>query len=405
MVDFTSARARRGFTLVELLVVIAIIGVLIALLLPAIQSARESGRKTQCSNNLRQLGSAMHNYVSGLGSFPPGASFGTYFDPPNIKSLSLGSGGFYANAFLSLTPYLEQTATLRLYNPNVSWQKQNPGIMAAVIPTLICPSNSKDNPTTEQFISDIVAGLGASTGDTFGLTDYVLCKGVNDTWCVFPGIVAPWEEVATFGFPKSGFAFQERGMFDLSLPKEANYVGANFTCRPTMIADGLSNTFALGEGAEGPSWPVKQDVTSTTAQYYPGDPTRPLPIYQFWSMPVSITSLADAGLYVGSPFACTLEKLNTNPVTQSVIDSTVAVLICRPSIDWANNGTSKPTRSRTSGFRSDHRGGANFMMADSSVHFISDSIEISVYRGLSTIQGSLEPILLPATNEVSGIPQ
>ncbi|MBX9790232.1 MAG: DUF1559 domain-containing protein [Pirellulales bacterium] len=122
-------------------------------------------------------------------------------------------------------------------------------------------------------------------------------------------------------------------------------------------------------------------------------------------MPVSITTLADAGLYVGSIFACTLERMNTTPVTQSVIDQTVAVLLCRPSIDWAGNGTSRPTRHRTSGFRSDHRGGGNFMMADSSVHFITEGIDMPIYRGLSTIQGSSEPLLLPVTNEVSSIPK
>src|SRR5690349_20838159 len=66
------AAARGGFTLVELLVVIAIIGVLVALMLPAIQSAREAGRKTACANNLKQLGLAMHNYLDTNKAFPPG---------------------------------------------------------------------------------------------------------------------------------------------------------------------------------------------------------------------------------------------------------------------------------------------------------------------------------------------
>ncbi len=119
-------RARRaGFTLIELLVVIAIIATLIALLLPAVQAAREAARRSQCRNNLKQFGIAMHNYHDVCRMFPMGAS--VYGD-------SLASVGFpginkysqtMASAFLLMTPYDEQTAFARAYQWNRAVNSQS----------------------------------------------------------------------------------------------------------------------------------------------------------------------------------------------------------------------------------------------------------------------------------------
>ena len=105
-------RSARGFTLIELLVVIAIIAVLIALLLPAVQAAREAARRSQCINNLKQIGLAMHNYVSSNGAFPPAKIFSG-----ELTSAS-NPGGQVLNttAFTMILNYMEQTALYNAYN-------------------------------------------------------------------------------------------------------------------------------------------------------------------------------------------------------------------------------------------------------------------------------------------------
>lgn len=141
-------RRSRGFTLVELLVVIAIIGILIALLLPAVQAAREAARRSQCSNNLKQLGLALHNYHDTYKKFPPLAQ-GT--DNVANRSDGLGSNYFYLSGVAGMLPFMEQQAiydeltthidaNYPAWGP-VAWAGENYQPFRRQITTLLCPSN------------------------------------------------------------------------------------------------------------------------------------------------------------------------------------------------------------------------------------------------------------------------
>jgi prepilin-type N-terminal cleavage/methylation domain-containing protein/prepilin-type processing-associated H-X9-DG protein len=131
-------RSRRGFTLIELLVVIAIIAVLIALLLPAVQSAREAARRAQCVNNLKQLGLAVHNYVSQVGSFPASLV-------PNTTALDPGGAWLdYASWAAAILPHLEQGPLYSSLNFSLPMDHAANANTAGIVQlaTLLCPSES-----------------------------------------------------------------------------------------------------------------------------------------------------------------------------------------------------------------------------------------------------------------------
>jgi prepilin-type N-terminal cleavage/methylation domain-containing protein len=137
------AVGRRGFTLIELLVVIAIIAVLIALLLPAVQSAREAARRAQCNNNLKQLGLAVHNYISTYNCLPPLYESFNYIGvaTPNVN---FGGGPWPLTWAVALLPYIEQTS---LYNSaNYAAGAFDPSnyytLSFTQVSTLICPSEN-----------------------------------------------------------------------------------------------------------------------------------------------------------------------------------------------------------------------------------------------------------------------
>jgi len=122
---------RHAFTLIELLVVIAIIAVLIALLLPAVQQARESARRSQCKNNLKQMGLALHNYHDTHGALPPG------------HIMSSNCGGQFGSWIVCILPFVDQQNLRNLYNDNYSWwTSQNQAARAVSVNVFTCPSDN-----------------------------------------------------------------------------------------------------------------------------------------------------------------------------------------------------------------------------------------------------------------------
>ena len=166
-------RRRHGFTLIELLVVIAIIAVLIALLLPAVQAAREAARRMQCTNNLKQLGLALHNYHSTIGAFP---SAGWVANGSNwwIVNNLTAPGHFRYSSLLQVLPYLEQGAAsnamnfqLPLYDNAGDDLPQNTTVYQMQVTSFLCPSDirSARNGNEAPCNYDSCSGNGLPGGD------------------------------------------------------------------------------------------------------------------------------------------------------------------------------------------------------------------------------------------------
>ena len=131
---FMPEQKSRGFTLVELLVVIAIIGILIGMLLPAVQQVRESARRTECLNNMRQIGLATHSFHDSEGAFPPSR----ISSPPNVIPGEECEGP--ASWFVRLLPYVEQDSLFSLWDLSIEYESQNNDALATPVPLFLCSS-------------------------------------------------------------------------------------------------------------------------------------------------------------------------------------------------------------------------------------------------------------------------
>lgn len=343
--DLRHRRGVAGFTLVELLVVIAIIGVLVALLLPAVQAAREAARRSQCSNNIKQFGLALHNYHDTFKVFPPrrgGTTADINIDPPRIMA-----NYDRASAFVALLPFIEQkpmadyiasggTTSTGVKIPAggpAGWYGSSMGTYnpwATQIPMLLCPSDK------------IVSG-GANAHNS-----YAFCIGdtlagnisVNGTTIVFNSATA-------FG----------RGIFTGS----QRCVGMNF------ITDGTSNTIAMSE---------KTTVGWFNGKASSGEDVKTATVYNFPSVinnPGSCYSQARGGSYVGVNIKSKFGSIWTDGQAEVVGFNT----ILPPNGPSCNNDSNSGSADATGGAitaGSNHPGGVNAAFADGSVRFVNQNI-------------------------------
>lgn len=327
----SSPRSRRAFTLVELLVVIAIIGVLMALLLPAVQQAREAARRMQCTNHLKQLGLALHNYHDTLGTMPAGyvssptqLAADAHFD----STTSDASPGWGWAA--QLLPYLEQSALADQLDSRLPvWHADYRSLVAARLPLYLCPSASGGDEAFD--VVDFSSNPLPLGPLRLGRSHYVASHGQEECW---------------------GDCSAETGPFggDVSRIADGPFY-RNSRTRIADVVDGLSNTVFLGEHTSSLS-------DKSWAGVVPGAAVHPK------------VQSPDNGV----ESAATLVLVHSGPA-QGETDALGNPIIHPPNFPTLHVGQ----------MQSDHPGGANVMLGDGSVRFVPETVNREIFSAMSSI--------------------
>lgn len=309
-----SARPPRGFTLVELLVVIAIIGVMVGLLLPAVQSAREAARRMQCSNNLKQLGLATHNYES------------TY------KRLPYGRNAGAISTFAALLGFMEQVQIAELVDFKVPYNHINNDLaVKAKVPTFLCPSDPMvENP------------LG------WGAINYRTNQGTTILWSPISGPSDPNAAIP----PSNGLFFLDS------------------KTRFGDLLDGLSNTAMFSEAGRGD---FSNAVVSRSDTFWPQtNPANADEAYRdceaINANDLSFQRFSDVGAPWLRGYHSTTTYFHVSPPNK-------------------RSCMYPPGRIATAA-QSYHPGGVQVAKADGSATFVSNSIDLAIWRALGTRAGS-----------------
>lgn len=342
---------RPGFTLVELLVVIAIIGVLVALLLPAVQAAREAARRSTCTNNSRQIGIAIHNFHDAKKKLPSGGR------PPESSTIRCG-------VFVYLLPYLDRKDLWDIYDTSVTWSHANNlPVSNKRITVYECPSSPKHN----GLLDHNPDGVSPSTpwAGIVAVGDYAASLGVDPALAAAaPAAQKVIGSVSTVSNPTAIPPTSTNGM----LPKNSKLTFGDVT-------DGLSNTIAVVESGGRPLVYRRGVTVGDNPQTHRVNGGG-------WVRPASDVLFAGSSADGASIPGNFVNRTNGLDVGAETYGSTGY-----PSV--GTEGSSQPF--------SFHGGGLNVVLGDGSVRFIDETISIGVFASLVTRNAAGKELILDQT--------